>query len=286
VPEASPSGPQVSSAGTFESPFNLAFDRRDVYYVAHARGITQVAPGGARDFGPVTTCVGVAVDGNGTIYAADADAKLIRSIGNLNISTTLVTAANGGTVNGVGSAAAFFPWGMAMDPTGNLVFVDRGNHCIRRLSLGGVVTNVAGTGLPGHTDGPAAEASFSTPMNVAFDAVGNLFVTDADLGYIRKITPDGAVSTVAQVPGPAGIAIDASGALFVSSLANVIYRIAPDGTKAVYAGSGGDPSSAIGALFDGPIGSAQFFKPYGVAFSHAGDLYVADTRNNRVRRVK
>ena len=93
------------------------------------------------------------------------------------------------------------------------------------------------------------------------------------------------VSTVAQVPGMAGVAVDAHGNLFVSSLANLILRVAPDGAKSVYAGSGGEPASNVGALADGPLATALFFKPFALAFSHADDLYVADTRNSRVRKV-
>jgi len=144
------------------------------------------------------------------------------------------------------------------------------------------MTTVAGDGVRGNGDGAADKARFGDPFAIAIDARGSLFVADAgDPGRIRRIDPDGRVTTL---PGsfdtPSGLALDKAGNLFVADTgANAIRKITPDGAVTTVAGDG------VAGFRDGPAGSARFDGPIGVAVDHKGNVYVADTYNDRLRVV-
>lgn len=144
------------------------------------------------------------------------------------------------------------------------------------------MTNVAGEGVRGQTDGGAAKARFGDPFAVVLDARGTLFVADAgDTGRIRKIDPDGKVTTL---PGsfdtPSGLALDAAGNLFVADTgANTIRKISPDGVVTTLAGDG------AAGYRDGPAATARFNGPIGVAADDKGNVYVADSYNDRIRVI-
>jgi DNA-binding beta-propeller fold protein YncE len=210
---------------------------------------------------------------------------LIRRISPLGISTTIATAASAGSAGGVGLPGTFQPWGLVVDRDGHVVFVDYGNHCIRRISPEGAVTTVAGTGQPGHLDGPAGQAQFSFPMNLAIDAAGHLYVTDSQSGHVRRIAPDGTVSTLAQLLTPAGITVGPGGVLYMTSFgSHLVQRLTPDGTLSVVAGSG-EFGWRGGGMRDDVGLAAMFASPFGLVAD--GDvLYVADTWNNRIRRIE
>ncbi len=155
-----------------------------------------------------------------------------------------------------------------------------------------VFTHLAGPlGGPGNADGAPSIARFFSPRGVTFDGAGNLYVVDAFNRSIRKVSPTGAVSTVASTPStsPAGIAIDASGAFFVSDSAqDVIYKITSQGTS-IFAGATYQRpylgSRQIGINQDGQGTAARFFQPSGLAFDRLGNLYVADTGNQTIRKI-
>jgi len=144
------------------------------------------------------------------------------------------------------------------------------------------MTTVAGEGARGQTDGGAAKARFGDPFAVVLDARGTLFVADAgDTGRIRKIDPDGKVTTL---PGsfetPSGLALDAAGNLFVADTgANTIRKISPDGVVTTLAGDG------AAGYRDGPAATARFNGPIGVAADDKGNVYVADSYNDRIRVI-
>jgi sugar lactone lactonase YvrE len=214
--------------------------------------------------------------------------------------TTFAGSANvAGSADATGSAASFNnPYGVAIDAAKNLYVADTVNNIIRKITPERVVTTLAGTpGQFGSTDGTGSAARFNFPVDVAVDSAGNVYVTDATNSTIRKITPAGAVTTLAgsafqfgatDGPGaaarffrPYGIAVDGAGNIFVSEGGNhLIRRITPDGVVSTFAGAAG-----ISGFVNGTGSAARFNEPWGLALDGSGNLYVADSGNNAIRRI-
>ena len=171
---------------------------------------------------------------------------------------------------------------------------DFGNHRIRKITPGGMVTIFAGSGTSGSTDGPGANASFNHPQGLAVDGDGNLIVADRCNHLIRKITPDGMVTTVAGVRGepgfadgpglsskfnyPRGVALDGDGNIFVADWGNRrIRKITPDGEVSTVAGSGEEDHA------DGQGTCAKFTAPFSITIDGNGDLFVGD--GTQIRRI-
>jgi sugar lactone lactonase YvrE len=244
--------------------------------------------------------MGLAVDVGGNVYVADAGNMLIRKITPDHHVTTLAGAVGSkGSTNGQGVAARFFsPVGVAVGPTGILFVTDAENHTIRKITPDGVVTTVAGlAGSKGSTDGTGGAARFNQPHSLAIASDGSLYVTDTENHTIRKITPDGVVTTVAGAAGrkgstdgqglvarfyhPFGIAVDAEGTLYVADNGNcTIHKITAVGTVSTVAGTAGRRGSTDGA---GPM--ARFRYPTGLAVATNGTLYVAEATNTIVRKI-
>jgi len=202
-----------------------------------------------------------------------------------------------GNVDGTGPAARFSgPAGAAVDSAGVLYVADQGNHTIRKISAGGVVTTFAGGGTPGSADGLATAARFHAPTSVALDGAGNLYVADQGNHVIRKITPAGMVTTLAGTAGvmgstdglgaaaqfssPFGVAVDAAGNVYVGDQGNdTIRKITPAGAVTTLAGRAG-----VAGSMDGN-GNATFSAPAGVAVDAAGNVYVADQQNSTIRKI-
>jgi sugar lactone lactonase YvrE len=187
------------------------------------------------------------------------------------------------------------PYGVALDAAGNIYIADAGdNNRIRKLTPGGATSTIAG-GKEGFADGPGAQAMFNTPSGIAIDAQGNLYVADTGNNAIRKVAPDGTVSTLAgsgvagtadgkgreaQFNGPVGVAVGEDGVVYVADTYNdAIRRIAPDGTVSTIAGNG-LPGDA-----DGPALKAGFDTPCALLLDADGALLIADTRNNAIRKL-
>jgi len=243
---------------------------------------------------------GVAVDDAGDIFVADTANNLIRRISaNGGVGSLAGVAESHGTEDGAGSDARFWaPFGLAADRVGTVYVADTANNTIRKITPEGTVSTVAGlAGQPGGADGVGSAARFRNPWGVAVDAMGNVYVADMSNDAIRKITPAGVVttlagqagqagnqdgaSTVARFNGPQAVAVDAAGTVFVSDSANdCLRKISADGTVSTLAGLPGQAGSA-----DGTGSAARFLNPQGLAVDDEGDIFVADTGNNTIRKI-
>jgi len=243
---------------------------------------------------------GVAVSSAGEIYVADAYNQVIRKITRSgDVSTVAGSPGVSGSADGIGNTARFGnPRGVAVDGRGNVYVADTNNQMIRKIAPDGLVTTLAGSpGVSGSADGTGDAARFSSPNGVAADADGNVYVADTYNQTIRKITPGGVVTTIAGRPRsagsedglgsgarfffPFGVAIDGRGTLFVADSSNrTIRRIAPNGLVTTLAGSPGKYGNA-----DRPGREARFGNPRGVAVDGRGNVYVADTYNQRIRKI-
>lgn len=244
---------------------------------------------------------GLALDGAGNLYVADKGNRVIRKITPAAVVTTLAGAVNmGGSKDGAGTSATFlYPWGMAVDGNGNVYVGDTDNDTIRKITSGGVVSTFAGTAESvGSADGAGAAARFNAPAAVATDHNGNVYVVDTGNHAIRKITPAGVVSTFAgkaamggAVDGagtqasfkvPKGIAVDSTGNFYVADSANnTIRKITPAGVVSTLAGTTG----TVSASKDGTGAAAAFFTPQGMATDLSGNVYVAETGSNLIRKI-
>jgi len=200
------------------------------------------------------------------------------------ITTLAGTARTGGTADGTGGAARFSdPVATATDTNGNIYVADTGASTIRKITPSGVVTTLAGTsGVTGSNDGTGSAAQFYTPYGLTVDKSGNVYVADTGNGTIRKITPDGGVTTLASnFSRPYGVAVDGTGNLYVANyLGYTISKITPTGGVTTLAGSAGSIGSS-----DGTGSAARFRFPYGVAVDGSGNVYVADAGNNSIRKI-
>ncbi|HEU0040156.1 MAG TPA: NHL repeat-containing protein, partial [Verrucomicrobiae bacterium] len=243
---------------------------------------------------------GVTLDRNGNLFVSDTGNHTIRKITPAGVVTTIAgRAGQSGFADGPSSSALFnSPLGIAVAPNGTIYVADSGNHVIRAISAGGTVTTLAGSAENwGSENGSGTNARFNGPVGLALDDQESLFVADSNNHTIRRITPDGAVSTWAGVPGvdgcvdgdapsakfckPAELAIDRKNNLFVAdSFNHVIRRITRDGKVSTITGVAGSSGAA-----DGVDRQARFFNPYGLAFSPDGSLFVADAYNELIRVV-
>ncbi len=243
---------------------------------------------------------GVAMDTSGNIYVGDSNNQLIRIITSGGIVSTVAGQAGvTGHANGNGTSASFYyPYGVAVDSTGNVYVADTSNSLIRIIGSGAAVSTLTGqAGVTGSLNGPATAALFSYPSGVAVDSSGNIYVADTDNHFIRKFLPGGDVTTLAGQAGvtgssngpgsassfyyPNGVAVDSSGNVYVADTSNSLIReIAPDGTVSTLAGQAGVTGS-----MNGSVASASFSFPDGVAVDNYGNVYVADTGNQLIRKI-
>lgn len=300
----------------FEFPWSVDVDDAGNVYVADTwnHTIRRITPAGV-----VTTVVGradspgrrdgqgaaarldvpsgIIVDPSGGLFVTDRYNQAIRYI-NPQLVTMFFAGSvpESGEVNGTGTSARFwYPMGITTDPAGN-IYVSA-NATIRRITPAGVVTTVAGRfGEPGSADGTGSAARFDSPIGVASDAAGNIYIADRDNHTIRKMTPAGVVTTIAGVAGqsgyadgtgaqarfhtPHGMAIDHLGNLYVADTYNHRIRIIePTGVVATVAGSG----AASG--FDAVGQRASFNYPTGLAVDASRNVYVADWGNHTIRKI-
>lgn len=240
---------------------------------------------------------GVAISPDGDIIVADRTNHSIRRVTKDGVVTTIIGDGTFGFADGDVSVAKLnYPWKVDVDKNGNIFVVDNRNHAIRKIDTNGLVSTIAGTGAAGFADGPGAEAQFNAPTDLVVADDGTIYVADNANHKIRKITPEGEVSTLsggalgfgdgnletAQFRNPSGIAIDKDGNLYVADRLN--HRIRKidlaAGKVSTIAGAGTTGSR------DGIADEAQFNNPYGVEVDDEGVIYVADLNNNKIRMVE
>ena len=245
---------------------------------------------------------GVTVDAAGNLYIADPEDQRIRRVDpSGTISTFAGTGERGFDGDGGTALLARFssPTDVEVDTAGNLYIADSGNHRIRKVDPSGIITTIAGTDERGFDGdgGPAVEARLNLPRGMAVDAAGNLFIADASNHCIRRVAPSGTISTVAgtgersfggdygpavqaMLSFPTGVTVDAAGNLYIATTYR-IDRVNSSGRIYTVAGTGVTGFSGDG----GPATLARVDAPSGVAVDAAGNLFIADTANHRIRRV-
>ena len=244
---------------------------------------------------------GVAVDAAGNIYIADRGNNRIRRVDTNGIITTI--AGNGSaTYAGDGglatNASLNTPYGVAVDASGNLYIADYGNQRIREVTPAGIIATVAGTNIAGYSGdgGAATSADLHNPAGVDVDATGNLYIADYSNNRIRKVDIYGVITTVAgggsggdgdaatnaSLSGPAGVALDAAGNLYVADTGHhKIREVDTNGNITTVAGNGSGNYAGDG----GAPTNASLHGPRGVVSDTVGNLYIADALNNRIRKA-
>ena len=319
-----------ATAAQLGAPFRITKDNKGNLYIAEVQEqlICKVDTGGIitiiggtgtygtgtdGDGGPATAATmtspcGIAVDTSGNLYFSDINNSRIRKI-DLNTGIISNYAANGTAgYSGDGGPAVGaeigYPEALACDAYGNVLICDAGNNLLRKVTkTTGVISTVAGqAGLFGE-GGAALSDEFYNPGNIAADAAGNIYVADYGNNRVRKIdmiagtvstvagngiaaytyTGDGGPATAATVTSPTSVAIDDAGNIYIAdagdnrirkvNTSGIITTVAGDGAAGAYGGDGG---AATLAKLNGPVG---------VAVDHAGNIYIADAGNNRIRKV-
>ena len=309
----------LATSALLHYPRAVAIDAAGNVYIADDQRIRKVTatgiittvagkgtPGYSGDGGPATLAqlkypAGVAVDAAGNLYIADSSNSSVRKVTAGIISTVAGngTAGYSGDGGPAASAQLNYPQGLALDTAGNLYIADGYNNRIRKVTTDGIIFTIAGGGTGGSGDGgPAISAFIPDPHGIAIDAAGALYITDWSNSRIRKVTTDGVIDTVAgngsfgysgddgpatsaQLGSPFGLAVDAIGNLYIADTNNSRIRKVTDGVIRTVAGN-----RTYGYAGDaGPATLAQLSAPFGLAVDAAGNLFVADTNNSRIRKV-
>ncbi len=276
----------------------------DIYTIAGTGTPAYSGDQGAAAAAALSSPSALAISADGTVYIADTANHVVRRVSPAGIISTLAGTGIAGASGDGGAATAAqlrLPAGLALAPDGRLYIADTDNNRIRRIEINGSITTVAGTGQAGATgDGGAATlAALKNPWGIAFDGAGNLYIADEGNNRIRRVAAaTGAISTVAgngQVGntgdgGPAtdarlthasGVALDASGRLYIADKGNHRVRVVSvSGIISAFAGStAGDSGDG------GPATTAQLGNVVGIAVGAGGHVYVSDTATHRVRQI-
>ena len=240
---------------------------------------------------------GLAIDASGNLYLSDGQERRIRRV---NAAQIINTIAGSGATNFSGDggpatqAALDFPGDVKADRNGNLYIADTLGHRVRKFTPGGNITTYAGNGSAGYSGdgGQATSAQLNQPGYLAIDASGNLYISDMPNGSVRRVAPNGIITTYvsmeaptvfnADIIFPSGVAVDAQGDLYVAdSYRNVVFKVTPTGTVTTAAGNGTGGYSGDG----GPATAAMINRPAGLAVDGNGNLYIAEAGNDVVRQV-
>jgi sugar lactone lactonase YvrE len=300
----------AAKSASFSDPFGIVVDKRGNVIVADGGesnrirrisvdGKVHTIAGSAEGFADgnalqaqFNTPSGIAIDRKGNVIIADTSNNRIRKLSNDGtVVTTIAGSGAAGLRDGPAGEAEFDgPIAVATDKSGNVFVADAYNDIIRKIAPDGTVTTYAGTGSPGYSDGTSTLAAFDTPCGIATDREGNVFVADTGNAAIRKITPQGFVTTIAGRPDgsqqegelrlhrPVGICITHDGFIFVTDDRGRIIRVSPESQSTIYAG-------ATPGFANGIAGQARLNAPSHIAVDRQGTLYVADSKNYLIREI-
>ncbi|HEY3129906.1 MAG TPA: IPT/TIG domain-containing protein [Acidobacteriota bacterium] len=323
-----------ATAAALSSPTGIVFDSANNLLIADTgfnairkvdagNGVISTLSGGntfgfSGDGGPAINArlgipYGIAVDGRGNLFITDSFNNRIRKIAS---STGIITTVAGNGLpnfsgdNGPAVASGLSgPSALAFDTAGNLFVADTGNSRIRRIDAATeIISTVAGSGQPGFSgdNGPATAASLNLPYGIAVDTAGNIFIADSFNNRIRKVdagsgiittvagngtagfSGDGGFATIASLSSPYGIAIDKAGNLFIADSGNHRLRKVIAGTGIVITVAGNGAGGGLGSFSgdNSPATGASLNFPHGLALDAAGNLFLADRFNNRIRAVR
>jgi sugar lactone lactonase YvrE len=239
----------------------------------------------------------VGANAKGTMATSDISVTVTCGRATSDVRTLAGDLVAGNADGPLNKAGLAMPQGLATDASGLTVYVaDTNNSQIRKITASGVTTLAGSNSRYGHDDGTGVNALFYNPHGVAVDAAGNVYVADSANNMIRKVTPSGVVTTVAGSPTPGhrndtgakasfydpwNLAVDGAGNLIVADTANsMIRKVTPAGVVTTVAGVAG-----VFSYNDGPAATATFDTPSAVAVDKAGNIYVADAKNNAVRKI-
>ena len=285
----------VLLAGFLCTTFSAHADERYPYkYLGDGQPGTSVV---------LTLVDGITTDPEGNIYLSHRSQNRIRKVSPDGIITTVAGTGIAGYEGDGGSAlkaSLNFPAGLVFH-NGSLYVADRNNHRVRKIDSDGIITTVAGTGVPGCCEdgGPATWAPLHFPSDVDFDSSGNLYISDRSNNRIRKVDTNGTIVTVAGLgnPGfggdfgpatgallkyPFGIFLDGEGNLFIADRGN--NRVRKVDQRGIITTVAGDSTHSFGGDY-GPANQSSLAYPTDVVVDFAGIIYIADRNNNRIRKV-
>lgn len=284
-----------ATGAELNQPSGLAFDSAGNLYIADTNNnvVRKIDTSGTittvTAFGTLDSPLSIAVDSSNNLYVADSNQGEVQEVSGITLTTFM---------SGLNSPA---------DPTGvaasglNIYVVDFNKSVIYENLKSTIVAGK--NGIPGYTGdgGPATSAELNYPYGVAVDSAGNIYIADSTNAVIRKVTPGGTISTIAgnnivgysgdngpatsaQIDLPTSLAVDSAGNLYIADRNNnVIRKVSPGGTISTVAGNWHLGNGFAG---DGGVATAAMLNlPWGVAVDSAGNLYIADTKNNRIRKV-
>ncbi|WP_288882447.1 RHS repeat-associated core domain-containing protein [Pedobacter panaciterrae] len=294
----------LNSGGTNSAP-SISYPATNILAVGSLASIVPGNTGGAVGGSSAVTSTFVtgmynplntACDASGNVYVADAGNHQVKKISSLGVVTVLAGAGYAGYADGTGTSAVFqHPSALTVDASGNVYVSDQQNHRIRKITPAGVVTTLAGSGSASFADGTGTAASFSSPIGLALDGSGNLYVADYSNNRIRKVTPSGVVTTYAGTGtagitngaalsstfrNPMGLAFDATGNLYVADRINhVVRKITSGGIVSTLAGNG------TAGFAEGTGTAAMFNEANALTVDAGGNIFLVDRMNNRIRKI-
>ena len=316
----------AASSSAVNTPYGVAVDlQRNVYIADYNNNrirkvdyitglistIAGTGTGGFTGDGAAATLAqikqprGICVDNLGNVFFSDYGNNRLRRIDHTtNFITTIAGNFDGlpayyGDGGLADTSHVYFPWGLAVDNAGNVIFADNGNNRVRKINTAGIISTIGGNGISayGGDGGPATLAKIQYPFGVALDAAGNIYVADEGNNRIRKINTsgiitsiagsatygfsgDGGPSSAAQLYLPQGIATDVAGNIYICDMNNNrIRKINAAGIISTIVGTGTPGYSGDG----GPAVLAEINQITGVAVDTSGNIYISDNNNNRIR---